>query len=191
MPPLPPVQEGIGKLEWVQLRSWDGCPARRSWGSWTCSAGAEMALGELDSSPQCLWEVMEEMEMGARLERGRDHGHKLNQEVQRGCKGNFFCVRTVRWWHRLPRDVVQSPTLGFWPGWMRPCTAWPDLRADIAGRRRLDQRHPDVPPNWNDPVTLWMPSVGWPVLAMLLKTALQNETEEAGLMRTLASEMHS
>lgn len=35
-------------------------------------------------------------------ERARDDGRKLKQEVRRGYQGNFFCVRTVKWWHRLP-----------------------------------------------------------------------------------------
>lgn len=86
--------------------------------------------------------------------------------------GNFS-VRTVRLWHRLTRDDVQSPALGFWNGWMRLCGARPHLRADSSVNWRFwDQRPPDALSSWNDPVTLWMPSVVWSVLVWSSRSRL-------------------
>jgi len=42
----------------------------------------------------------------------RGNGLKLHQgESRRDIRRNFFSARAVRQWHRLPREVMESPSL--------------------------------------------------------------------------------
>ncbi|KAK4828690.1 LOW QUALITY PROTEIN: hypothetical protein QYF61_000528 [Mycteria americana] len=99
----PPIQDRL--KNWREFRGShrDG-GAGKSGGPGFVQSGVEMALGGPNSSPLCIWG----MGQGGRL---IDNGYKVKQEsVRLDLRRHFFPVRTVRQWHGLPREVVQSPS---------------------------------------------------------------------------------
>lgn len=75
--------------------------------------------------------------------RGKEN--KLKQEWFRlDIRKKNAPMRTVRQWHRLPREVMQSPSLEvFISNQLKP---WSDLRAEPAVSTRLHQRPPELFP---------------------------------------------
>lgn len=170
------------KLEWVQLRSLRLWSCEERLGELCLfSLGQTQLWGHLATVPSTYRGIIEGTEMDLVFSwecwaRGWEMVvRSWNKRFSIDARENFFCVRTVKRWHRSPRDV-QSPVVGFWLSWMNLCAAWPDLRADPAVRRS-DQRPFDVFPSQGDAVTLWMPSVDWSVLPVLVKTDMQCETQ--------------
>ncbi|KAK4816119.1 hypothetical protein QYF61_011355 [Mycteria americana] len=51
-------------------------------------------------------------EDGAKFDRTRGNGHTLkHRQLPPNIRKHFFTVRVTEHWHRLPRDVMESPSL--------------------------------------------------------------------------------
>ena len=78
----------------------------------TCHSGQvalSLILGWAPGIPVCLWG---RPLLAGSSNRMRGNGLKLHQErVRLGIRRHFFSGRAARHWHRLPGEVVRSPSL--------------------------------------------------------------------------------
>ena len=56
---------------------------------------------------------------GMLSDRTRNNGHKLKyRKFHLNIKKHFFTVRMTEHWYRLPREVVESPSLGIFKSYL-------------------------------------------------------------------------
>lgn len=92
--------------------SWSTCLGRTGWGIWASSAWTQL-LGDVTRTNSTYSEATKKMEEGSSVAH-RSHGmrgniNKFKQErLKMHIRKNFFTMRAVKQWSRLPRKVVQS-----------------------------------------------------------------------------------
>ena len=68
-------------------------------------------------------------------DRTRGNGHRVDHRKFRTNMQNFFTVRVTEHWNRLPREVVESPSLEifktFWMPTWATCSREPDLAGGL------------------------------------------------------------
>lgn len=173
----PLFKKDINRLGWVQWRpskltsGWTTCPVRIGSGTWACSASAGDGFDGPTSKPSpasphppspCR-QVIKEIEPDSlewfKAGRWETMDISWNKDDLIISNKPFSSKRIIRQWNRLPREVVQSPSLVLFNTliqigqalsnlvWTQSCPCFEQDTGFIW--------HPEVPSSLNFPVILW------------------------------------
>ena len=97
-------------------QGWSISPMRKDWESWGCSAWRREGCGETLEQPFSTWTGCRKDEENifsrACCDRARTNGFKLREgRFRLDIRRKFFMVRMVKHWNRMPREVVEAPSL--------------------------------------------------------------------------------
>ena len=100
-----------GPQRWSE--GWNISPVRKGWESWGCSAWRREGCWEALEQPSSTYRKHgENIFSRACCNRTRNNSFKLRESIFRlDIRKKFFTVRVMKHWNRLPREVVEAPSL--------------------------------------------------------------------------------
>ena len=110
-----PSKGGTSKGPQKWSKGWNPSAGKKGWESWGCSAWRRLQ-GDLTGTFQYLKRAYKKDEdrlsTRACCDRTRGNGFKLKEgRFRLSIRKTFFTMRVVKPWHRLPREVVDAPSL--------------------------------------------------------------------------------